>query len=96
MLGTGSEAAAQERTNLRLYVGMLAATKLLGRKVRAPSELASLGNDGRDVDEADSGECVTVVRGAMKRLKDRSCKTADKIAEGSDLVGEVLRAAGIS
>ena len=96
MLGTEAETSTQERTNLKFYVGMLATAKLLGKKVRAPGELASLGDEDRGVDEADLGECLEVVRGAMKRLEGRSGEAADKIAKGPDLVGEVLRAVGIS
>ena len=96
MLSTEAETSAQERTNLKFYVGMLAAAKLLGKKVRAPSELASLGDEDRGVEEADLGECLEVVRGAMKGLEERRGEAADKIAKGPDLVGEVLGAVGIS
>ena len=96
MLGATAETSAQERTNLKFYVGMLASAKLLGKKVRAPSELAALGHEERGVDEADLGECLKVVRGAMKRLEERNGEAADKIAKGPDLVGEILKAVSIS
>ena len=57
---TGS--SSQERTDLRFYLSMLAAARLVGARVRTPQQLVRLADEERVVDEANLKECLSIVR----------------------------------
>ncbi len=80
-----------ERTNVRFYVSMLAAAKLLGTRVYAPAQLLPLATTDRDMAEAELRSCLSEVRGAFQDIMGLTGDAADKIAKGGDLVDRLLQ-----
>ena len=85
-----SGATKSEFTNLRFYVGMLTAAKVLGKRVVAPGELASIARRGDAVEARDLAASLKVAQEAMDRLVGETGEAPDKIAKGRRLVDEVL------
>ena len=90
-----SGATKSEFTNLRFYVGMLAAAKALGKKVVAPGELAGIARRGDVVEAKDLAANFKVAQEAMGRLVGATHEAPDKIAKGRRLVEEVLAGGAI-
>ena len=90
---TGS--SSQERTDLRFYLSMLAAARLVGARVRTPQQLVRLADEERVVDEANLKECLSIVRETMAMMVGDQGEARDKVSKGSGFVEKVLVAGGI-
>ena len=82
--------SAQERTNLRFHVAMVAVAKLLGTKVHSPVQVEPLAKARRDIAEADLAGCVQLVRDCVRGRAAQTGDTSDKIAKGRELVSLLL------
>ena len=89
-----ANADRQERTNLRFYVSMLVAARRLGKRVRAPGELAKLVA-GPPLGEGELQECLKVSREVMARLTEEEGDLPDRVAKGPRLGRQVLAAVGL-
>lgn len=83
LLGEGVAASAQERTDLRFYVAMIAAAKLVGQKVRSPAMLSKIVEEDKSIADADLADCLRIVREGFTELRNESGDATDKIAKGS-------------
>lgn len=88
--------SSEERTNIKFYVSMLAAAKLVGKRVHSPQELEGIAERGRALDDADLPTCLATVRAAMEATVREEGEEAGKVSKGSALVANVLAAAGIT
>lgn len=78
-----------ERTNLRFHLAMLAATRLAGKRIEAPSDLRALAESDVSILEADLGSCLADVRAAYAASGSVE-DSMDKIAKGPELVHILL------
>ncbi|WP_052762051.1 AIPR family protein [Jiangella alkaliphila] len=76
---------AQERTDLRFHVAMVAARRLVGQSVVAVGQLNSTARE-KTISDADLHECLELVREAQVDFSKASGDSPDKIAKGPDFV----------
>ncbi len=86
-----SEAAnAQERTNLRFHLAMVAAATLAGHRIYDPSQLNPIASEERDIGEANLAHCLLGLRESFKEFAELTGDAPDKIAKGPDFVSFLL------
>jgi len=90
LLSEGAGVTAQERTNLRFHLAMVAAARLTGSKVRNPSQLRAIAQASQAITDADLAACLEVVRQKFAERERVTGDAADKIAKGLDFVDFLL------
>jgi AIPR protein len=85
-----TDVTPQERTNLRFYIAMAAATKLVGERLHSPSQLTRTVRDGKKIGDANLDECLDLVRKCFEEANAETGFTFDRIAKGPDFVERVL------
>jgi len=93
LLSEAAAATAQERTNLRFHLAMVAAARLVGAKVHNPGQLRSIAEAGTPITAADLGCCLHIVRDSFDERVASTGDTADKIAKGPDFVEVLIQVA---
>jgi hypothetical protein len=90
LLSEEAQATAQERTNLKFHLAMVAAARLVGSRVYAPAQLRKVVTAGTPITAADLPDCWVVVReGFTKRLSENG-DAPDKVAKGPEFVDFLL------
>jgi hypothetical protein len=90
LLSEGAQATAQERTNLKFHLAMVAAARLVGSRVYAPGQLRKVVDAGTPITAADLPDCWAVVRESFaKRVSDLG-DAPDKVAKGPEFVDFLL------
>ncbi len=84
------DATAQERTNLRFHLAMVAAARLVGGAVKAPGQLSRVVTDNVPISEANLSACLTELRTSFASFASVSGDSADKIAKGQEFVNFLL------
>lgn len=90
LLSEKAGATAQERTNLRFHVSMVAAARLVGDRVRSPIQLRAVAEADTPISDADLTKCLDVVRQAFADHATSTGDANDKIAKGPDFVEFLL------
>jgi len=72
---------------------MIAVAKLMGARVYAPAQLATLAGQGTEIGGSDPHECLDLLRTAYADFCERSGDSMDKAAKGSAFVEVVFGAA---
>lgn len=90
LLSEGAGVTAQERTNLRFHLAMVAAARLTGSKVRNLSQLRAIAQASQAITDADLAACLEVVRQKFAERERVTGDAADKIAKGLDFVDFLL------
>lgn len=93
LLSEAAGATAQERTNLRFHLAMIAAARLTGTRVHSPLQLRPVVQAGKTIIDADLAACLEVVRSSFAERESATGDAADKIAKGADFVDFVLQRA---
>lgn len=98
LLSETAGATAQERTNLRFHLSMIAAARLLGARVHNPGQLRAVAEAGTPIADADLDTCLAVVRESFNARVTTTGDGPDKVAKGLDfvdfLLGRALPTAG--
>ncbi|MCU1614163.1 MAG: hypothetical protein JWO98_1703 [Frankiales bacterium] len=90
LLSEGAQATAQERTNLKFHLSMVAAARLVGSRVYAPGQLRPIVNAGTPIAAADLPDCWAVVRESFTKRVSDSGDASDKVAKGPEFVDFLL------
>lgn len=91
LLSEEAGATAQERTNLRFHLAMVAAAKLVGGRTHSPAQLRGVAETENPIANADLVACLAVVRGSFRDFEAQTGDTADKIAKGQDFIEVLLQ-----
>jgi len=90
LLSEAAGVTAQERTNLRFHLAMVAAARLTGSRVLDPSQLHVIAQAGQTITDADLAACLEVVRQRFAERESATGDAADKIAKGQVFVDFLL------
>jgi len=90
VLSADPDTSTPERTNLRFHLSMLAAARLLGSRVHAPAQLASIAEEGATIGDADLRDCLAQLREYYRTFASGNADPMDKIAKGPEFVEHVL------
>lgn len=93
LLSEAAGATAQERTNLRFHLSMIAAARLLGSRVRDPRQLQTVAAAGTPIADASLGMCLAVLRESFNARVATTGDGPDKIAKSLDFVDFLLERA---
>jgi len=86
----GAALSATERTNLRFHLSMVASARLLGGRVYAPAQLATIAKDDRDIAQADLPACLKSLQGYYTDREQLTGDPSDKIAKSAPFVSFIL------
>lgn len=90
LLSEAADASAQERTNLRFHLSMIATARLVGARVYNPAQLRTVAAANR-IAQADLDACLAVLRESFTQHAADTGDGPDKIAKGSDFVDVLLQ-----
>lgn len=90
LLSEEADATAQERSNLRFHLSMVAASKLAGTRLRSPSQLQEIVREAKTIFDADLRECLLGLRSDFSEFQISTGSSADKIAKGQEFVDFLL------
>lgn len=91
-----SEAAgttAQERTNLRFHLSMIAAARLFEAQVHNPLQLARTAESGISITDADLPACLALLQATLDARVATTGDGPDKVVKGPKFVDILLKAA---
>jgi hypothetical protein len=86
LLSETANATAQERTNLRFHLAMVAAARVAGTRVWAPAQLRPVATARTPIASADLATCLKLVRDRFTAFEAKTGDPADKIAKGQEFV----------
>ena len=93
LLSEAAVATAQERTNLRFHLSMIAAARLLGDRVHNPAQLRTIVAAGTPIAESNFDTCLALLRESFSARVASTGDGPDKIAKGSEFVDFLLERA---
>jgi len=93
LLSEAAAATAQERTNLRFHLSMIATARLLGSRVSNPAQLRTIASAKTSVTDADLPACLAVLRDSFTQRSADTGDSLDKIAKGLEFVNFLLERA---
>lgn len=93
LLAEAAAATAQERTNLRFHLSMIAAARLLGSRVWNPAQLRAIVSAKTPITDADLPACLAVPRNSFAQRSAKTCDGLDKIAKEPEFVDFLLERA---
>ncbi|HEX5415722.1 MAG TPA: AIPR family protein [Chloroflexota bacterium] len=93
LLSENAAATAQERTNLRFHLAMVAAARLVEARVYNPAQLRSVVDADTPITDANLPACLKIVRESFEAFEIDTDDAPDKIAKGQDFIDFLLRRA---
>ncbi len=84
-----ANATPEERSNLRFYLSMMVAAKLIGARLRAPIQASKFVEKGFTVEEM--RDAIKLVRAAVEERMKGSGLSMDRVAKASELKDECLK-----
>lgn len=93
LLSEAAVATAQERTNLRFHLSMIAATRLADARVQNPAQLHPVVLAMTSIADANLEACLAVLRRSFFQQEARTGDGPDKIAKGTEFVEVLLKRA---
>lgn len=91
LAGVETSITPQERTNVKFYIAMVAATILAGERIHSTSQLVPVVRSGRRIVDADLGYCLEHVLEMFQEAEADTRYSQDRVAKGPDFIDRVLR-----
>lgn len=90
LLTAHQQTSASERTNLRFHLSMMAATRLLGKRIYAPTQLRDLATSQTDFSSLDLDSVLGELRGYYRAYSKVKPGSMEKNAKSGDFVSYVF------